>query len=216
MKLPEIIVTADGPLAVGSSPDLLRRLLLECDREVRDLGLQVGGWYNPALDESYARERLAMAGLSASEEVLTWFGWHNGYSRPFPYATPSPIPRFTMLGLDDAITVYEHELRSTRDALQSGMQIDSWGTGEGWLRLDLDVHGLAIDCSSDSALPRIRFATDEFPYYPDRFRAVSLCTYVTWMLYGLRNGGFIAHPDRSEWDIDFHKIAPTQLAAGFF
>jgi len=220
MDLPEIAQTSDGPMALHSTPQLLRKLLLNLEAECRRAGIDVDSWLKPGIDESEVRLALSGAGLSCPDELVIWYGWHNGHTRPVPRTGGPPLPRLSMMSVEEAVDVYTEKLKSKPATLQQFPDFDidhHWGAGSGWLRLDQNVHGVAIDCSLETVPPRVRFPNEDFQYETGgRFRAVSLCTYVTWQIYGLRQGGFKYNVTTATWDVDSGRLAPSQQAASFF
>jgi hypothetical protein len=199
----------------GSSPDLLRTLLHELDDEVRARGVDVDAWAAPGIPHEVARRTLSSVGLSLPAEVAVWFEWHNGLNpegpRGFPY------PNFENASIDEAVRRY----RETRAFIAPAGPADppaealELGVGEGWLRLVSSNYGLAVDCSTNEDIPRIRNAEDDFFFEPERYRARSLCTFVAWRLYGIRNGAYRWEGEGRGWAIDGLHLHPSQAAAGF-
>jgi len=218
IDLPSIVSTPNGPMVVGSSPELLKRLLVGVDRALREIGLDLDGWFRPGLSRETIAGQLRAIGLE-SPELSVWFSWHNGYRpSPLPSGEP-PIPNFVMGTLEDAVARY----RQSRSFVPPAQMQESlgaidfdFGAGEGWLRLASDSEGLAI-YAKDSISPQIRYANGDFEYAPETmYRAVSLCTYATWWLFGLRNGGYTWDVDASSWTMDIERLAPSQVEARFW
>ncbi|CAN5400266.1 hypothetical protein BH09ACT1_BH09ACT1_17060 [soil metagenome] len=220
MSVPKIVSTPDGPLASGSSPELLRYLLEYYEWELLQRGVSLQRSLAPGVDESEVRGRLAGIGLRSPEEVIVWFGWHNGPASWPRFEAKSALPNFRQARLDDAIQRYRWcvlEFQPPSDVSKERFYL---GAGEGWLRLVDDNLGCAIDCSpgsSQSEPPRIRSASELFlePGSERAYRAVSLCTLVTWWLESLHSGAFRWDAVDERWIVDRYLLPRTQRAALF-
>lgn len=212
----QFVDTDDGPMLQGACPELLVDLLEQLDDEARRAGAIIESWVAPGVQEDVVRERLAAVGLSMPAEVAAWFAWHNGFTSSAPVG--SPYPNFGNVSLERAIDGHRRLASFLADlAPDDGpAEVYEFGTGPGWLRLSGETIGLAVDCSTDDALPRIRFSSEDFFWEPVRYRARSLCTWVAGRLYGIRNGAYEWDPSVSRWRIDKGLLLhPTQREAGF-
>jgi hypothetical protein len=56
--------------------------LVELEHTLRRARAAVAGHFRPGLEGSATRSRLDQVGLVPSDEVVEWFGWHNGAGDP--------------------------------------------------------------------------------------------------------------------------------------
>jgi hypothetical protein len=209
-KLPVIILTDNGPMAQGSSPELLRELLetyeYECDR----MGSPIKRALASGIPEKQVREMLAEVGLVANDEVVTWFGWHDGVSTEIDFEiSVHAMPDFVAAPLFYAIQRYRDMVLEFEPPYGTDVPWEyfMFGAGEGWLMLIDSNRGCAIDCFAEldrSTPPRIRSASENFLESGSErlYRAVSLCTLVTWWLEGLRTGAYIWDESEQHWKVD--------------
>lgn len=200
--------TVDGPRLVGSSPSRLGELLDELEIEIDRAGLSFRSHFRPGISPHEVRERLGEQELVASEELCVWFGWQGG---PFDDGAPGIFPNFIPASIDRALADRSH--------LNAGVAVDvldSYGLSGRWLSLGMSTVGLAVECSKPVATPRIRYASEDFGFEPTGFRAVSLCTFVAWRLYGIATGGFEWSPATGMWIGDSARLHPSQVEATFW
>jgi hypothetical protein len=219
-ELPQIVPTPDGPMTVGSSPELLRYLLQYYEWELLQRGISLQRTLAPGIDESEVRGQLAGVGLHPPDEVIVWFGWHNGPATWPRFEPHSALPNFRQARLDDAIQRYRWSVLEFPPPTAVEKERYYFGAGEGWLRLVDDNFGCAIDCSPGSPStepPRIRSASESFfePGMERAYRAVSLCTLVTWWLESLRFGAFRWDAVDQRWIVDRYLLPRSQRAALF-
>ena len=93
-------------MATGSSPELLRRLLIQIEGTINEMGVNIDAWFQPGLAEDEVRGRLEEVGLECPDELVVWFGWHNGYRTSGLPAGGPAFPNFLMGTLDDATARY--------------------------------------------------------------------------------------------------------------
>lgn len=208
--LPVIILTDDGPMAQGASPELLRELLetyeYECDR----MGSPIKSAMAPGIAEQQIRAMLSEVGLVANDEVVTWFSWHDGVSTDIDFAIAvHAMPQFVAAPLFYAVQRYREFVLEFEPPYGTDVprEIFMFGAGEGWLRLVDDLRGCAIDCLGEldpSTPPRIRSASEAFDEDGSGrlSRAVSLCTLVTWWLECLRSGAYSWNAAEQHWDFN--------------
>jgi hypothetical protein len=207
--LPVIILTEDGPMAQGSSPELLRELLetyeYECDR----MGSPIERALAPGISEQQVRATLAEVGLVANDEVVTWFAWHDGERDDLEDPSLDAMPQFLPASLFYAVKRYRDSVLEFEPPYGTDVPWEyfMFGAGEGWLMLMDSSRGCAIDCFAEldrSTPPRIRSASENFLESGSErlYRAVSLCTLVTWWLEGLRTGAYIWDESEQHWKID--------------
>lgn len=218
MNLPEIVTTPNGPMAVGSSPHLLKELLAEFDQQATRSGCPLDDFTLPGVSPDTVTSSLATIGLAAPDEIVIWFGWRNG-GTGFAHA----YPRFVPASLDRAIAQYQlhQELASGLAAADpDNRDIYEGGAGPGWLPLYEDAHGCAALCTENSDAPvPIHYANTGFAERAARaaglFEAVSLCTIVTWWIDGIVSEAVWWDSEARRWDYDPSRLPPTQRAAHF-
>lgn len=220
--LPVIIQTADGPMADPAGAEVLAGLLGVLESELVAQGLSVERWLRPGLGRDEVIRMLAASGLGAPEELITLYGWHNGVVQgSWPDANPLTLPNFHFASLDIAVMLYDHKRAWVASPLWVDLKdrglIGDDGAGEGWLLIVESNKGCAVHCLRDPALPPLLHHADaELWLESDTlFRAVSLCTLVTWWIEGMRNGCYVW--DRAEmlWKIDYKLLPVSQWDARF-
>jgi hypothetical protein len=208
-ELPSIEFVDGVARARGSSPTLLRELLELLDRELGAAGVAVEAAFNPGLPRDAVEKALHSAGLAVPEEVVVWFGWHNGAAD----GPGQPIPNFYPVPLTAALSIH-----TIWDQAPEGEDPDAWAlfAGKGWLRLGADNFSVAVDCRTADDPPLIRQPTYDFDLASGRHQAVSLCTWVTWRILGLRNGAYGRFPlEPAASDYDPSLLDTSQLRADF-
>jgi hypothetical protein len=187
----------------------------------RFTGAPIDRWLAPGIGADEVRQKLVEVGLVAPDELLVWFGWHNGLARARPGEYPElALPNFVPASIDFAIRRYVDMVLNV--AIPPGEPRDSFmfGAGEGWLRIVGSLRGCAVDCSGKTppeSPPRIRSADDQFDEDdPDKLgQAVSLCTYVTWWLDRLHSGSIAWNVAEQRWDVDYADMPAAQRAVLF-
>ncbi|MCA0218566.1 MAG: hypothetical protein LCH43_14610 [Actinobacteria bacterium] len=211
----EFMATKDGPILVGSSAPRLAELLNQLEGHLVRAG-SATHLLNPGLSGQRIRNQLAASGLSAPDELIVWFGWHDGRVLDDPRSF-DVIPNFPIASLSEAIERHE-EFTSEFPGLDPRDEND-WGIPRGWLSLTQTNYGTAVHCLGEpSASPQVRVATPFF-YEEDGHRAVSLCTLVAWWIVGLGGGGYVRREPRFEydgwWDVDRARLHPLQVESLF-
>jgi hypothetical protein len=201
--------TPHGPLLTGSSPELLRTLLLEFEDELESLGCPTRSTLLPGLDRVEIEAKLASRGLACPEELVVWFEWHNGYARD-ERAPIGGLPLIMPASLDDALAAYDDSRMELELAFSEELDLErlSFGAVEGWLRLASYSETVAVECSIGGATPpRIRWANVDFaePGFETRFRAVSLCTVIHQWIADARDGAFVWN-DETRWFVNYEKL----------
>ena len=223
MILPEVVRTPHGPMAGSASAGLLRELLEEFEREARSAGAPTDLWLDDGIGASEVISELADVGLIANDELITWFGWHNGIrdaatagagSRVLPFIIPASldaaIHRYRDLVLDFVIPP---------NGSIGGNPTDMRGAGFGWLNLEADNYGLAVACRSEARFtPLVRRIEDDWddPAARGKLQVVSLCTLVTWWTQGIRNGAVVWESESHLWsEPDTAKLPLLQVDTWF-
>lgn len=165
---------------------------------------------------------LAMVGLVPGDELIVWFTWVHSQVSVLggdPIATEAPQHLHVV---NAAITAY----RRRRELVQSESESDpssarfyEMGAAEGWLQLEADNYGYAVDCSGkDASPPRLRMINEYFVEDDTEtmFRAVSLCTIVTWWLEELESGALTWDSSASRWSRKYGQGPALKLVARFW
>ena len=201
MQLPSVLGTPDGPRAEGSSPELLAELLPIYERESQAL-VGANDWANPGISPDEVRSQLADIGLSAPDELVVLFAWHNGV----PVGGRSPFPRLSFTPLDHLCADYVWRGESYLEYPEEERESISWGAGPGWFPLISDMYRPVIDCSGElEGPPRVRYtdmAFDEHEYPRTSGQIVSLCTLFTWWIEGIRSGAHTWNKNLLVWETD--------------
>ena len=200
MQLPETIETSNGLSVANASTSMLESLLLEFEEELRKAGVPVADAFADGLSPDEIAAVFERIGLPMLDEVVAWFGWHNG-------VTSLPLwgkafPRFQFYPL--AVV----EERFAGIAGWQGIDAGQWNPN--WIQLLGDQNGLAIDCiESIDGSPKVRPLTHSGDWGTQAnngpMQVVSLCTPVTWWIESLRSFEYTWHPDARAWDWDFAK-----------
>lgn len=91
MDLPITIETSDGPSVQNASAELLAQLLPMFESELARAGVPVDECFAPGLDRATTATAFQELGLPLSDELATWFAWHDGvtdlskWSHAFPH-----------------------------------------------------------------------------------------------------------------------------------
>jgi hypothetical protein len=228
IQLPAIEVGPDGPLAQGSSPELLSALLSELDEMLLANKVPVADLLSPGVSEEYVLSQMGSVGLTPPAELLVWFGWHNGATRAEgrPSIAGVALPAFVPgsvrssgahyrlhLGVPETSTNVVGELDPDLEALYVGM-----GGGVGWFPLAADGNGMLIECNiSAGTAPKLHSYDLEFdsPDARHLLRAVSLCTIATWWLEEISSGAWAWDADRKAWDENIELTSATRRQASF-
>lgn len=194
--------------AQRSSSEMLRELLGVLDHELERRGLPVKSSMRDGLAPSAVEDAFNVAGLSAPEEVIIWFGWHNG-SR----IKGQPLPNLYPVSLEEAMKIH-----ALMQQVPEAEDPNEWSAfaGHGWLRLGSETLDVAIDCRTPAELPLLRQPSFDFDEQTGQRQARSLCTWVTWRIQGLRNGAYGQFsPEQGSWAFDPGLVDRTQLQADF-
>lgn len=208
--LPDIAFVNGIATVEDPSPELLQELLRIFDAELTAGGLPLDDAFEPGMERGVVEDALRAEGLAAPEEVLVWFGWHNGSAN-----RGQPIPNLLPVSLQDALKIY-HAI--TDEKPPEGDDNDAWyaSAGPGWLRLGAETLDMAIDCRSAGESPLLRQPSYDFEEGSGKHQARSLCTWVVWRILALRNGAYGRFStSESAWEFHPNLIDPTQLEADF-
>lgn len=204
--------TPSGPMLESASPALLAELLASYESRLKALGIPLDDWLAPGLPEKAVRTELGRVGLVAPDELVVWFGWHNGRSPNVPReVSVHALPDFPPLSLSEAVNGYVRDvLHFEAPSVLPGQdpvrdEYFQFGVTQGWMRLIDSVYGCAIECvDSPAQVPRLRSANEDFfDSAPEGFyQAVSLCTLVSWWLESIDSGAFVWDAAGGRWLVD--------------
>jgi len=189
--LPEIITTPEGFSVEGASPDLLRELLDRFASTTARLGAPIEDYLNPGISEAEIEDSLGKVGLVPPDELVAWWGWHNGTApgRNLPLS-------LDLRSLEISLELYRRQIFGP----------NQWEWQRSWIPIvGNDPAGIAIDCSAPrDRPPLVRPVNGSIGTHPDDSdrQAVSLCTVVTWWLLARENGWTYVSADKNFWDVD--------------
>ena len=221
MSLPMVRRTPLGPTAEAAGPGLLRALLEKLENAVSAVGSPAGQWLEDGIAPDEVEAQLSAVGLIPSDELIVWFGWHNGIrhaatagigARVLPFLIPASlseaIGRYRSLVLDFVVP--------PEGPVGGDPRVLAGGTGFGWLNLCNDNYGFAVACRSEPRyLPRVRLIVDEWDDDPRSYQAVSLCTLVTWWIQAIEDGAVRWDNQNNLWtDPDPELLPPLQVEVG--
>jgi hypothetical protein len=197
--LPETVGTPHGPSVEGASPALLAELLVEFERQLLRVGVPVEKFLRPGAHPDFVRDVFDRNGLTAPDEAVVWFSWHDGPTR-IPDGN-QPLPRFEIWSLDEA-----DDRRHSGGAQPMGHGPEEWDPD--WFQIMGPVAGIAMNCADapeKPALVRALSHTREMGTQPEQTlqQVLSLCTPVTWWIESVREGWYQWLPELSGWDYDF-------------
>lgn len=201
IELPETIGTSHGPSVDGASPALLQELLEAFQDALAHQGVPVERFLSPGTSPERVRSRLNDIGLRAPDELVAWFGWHDGPKR-MP-GSASVLPRFLFWSLDEAISMHVSPRGQPKGT-------EDWQWNPAWLQIMGDGNGLAIHCAEDpTEPPLVRALTmdGEYGTQPKKTlrQVVSLCTPVAWWTEAVSENWYRWDAKSQLWDIDEQK-----------
>lgn len=213
MKI-EVTLTDRGPCAQPNGPEALGLLLAEYENRLRDLGIPTRELLRPGVSRGRVIDTMAEIGLTPPEELIVWFGWHNGAVYPSPIeekGVPSMVISHYGQSLSVEVAVEKHKLRSTFPA-EIG-----WNYDPGWLTLGPDSFGIAVKCNDAVGdVPLVRHVNDEHPLrdLESSHQVVSLCTLIAWQIDALEQGVYEWSASEQKWDYHYDRIPALVRATG--
>jgi hypothetical protein len=167
----------------------LRPLLAELEGRLRDYGAPVAGALRPGAPPERVRTELENDGLRAHEDLVTWWGWHEGAEAGDGDA-PADGPGI-FFRPETAVAGPWHVL-----SLADALRIRRWYRGQGLMEMLVPVlqfEGQPVLCaeSTGGAL----FVVDEgvLPDEPPQF--ASLADFVRTVLRLFDEGLIVPHPE---------------------
>jgi hypothetical protein len=135
--------------------ETLLELLVHLEAEWTRLRAPVAARLRPGLREEEVRSRLATLGLDAPDDLVTFFGWHDGEDHSDGQQRPMLVDDLFLVTLDEAVelTRFQRELSGQVSEPPSFvLWPQSWAlvcTGGGGQEL-------ALDCSSRHGVPYLK------------------------------------------------------------
>jgi hypothetical protein len=176
----------------------LKAALVRLEAALRKFGAPIVENFRPGADPAYVRETLAAEGLAAPDDLIAWWGWHDGTSAPRGTGTD---PEATLVGPWTMPTL-EHTIRHRREMIAIDRDVsDEPRLPETWLPVAMSNDSdLCADTSASSApaLYILDFETMDEPYKP---HFASLTSFVGALTQALEEGLVGAHPfdARAPW-----------------
>ncbi|CAN5267717.1 hypothetical protein BH09ACT1_BH09ACT1_12080 [soil metagenome] len=195
MKLPETHLTSRGFTVLGAGPDLLSELLHILDFEAKKRGVPVDDYYAPGLSRSQVEDPLGQIGISPPEELLVWWGWHNGIR------SPKYMTRLDQFSLDVAVSKYQHSDRGSESIFEwhpSWIHVAGSGNDGMAVCCDPTPSGVLVRSVSPSGSGTQPEETET--------QVVSLCTPITWELLGIAKGWMRWNASDGHWDTDESRV----------
>lgn len=177
MTLPEILFTPHGFMATGAGAGLLGELLAQLDFANKQAGFDLSETCNPGIGRQQIVDTWAPHGLTPPDEVITWWGWHNGFRKDI--GSRSGIQQ---LPLDFSEDKYRTMPLARAEYAWYPEWVPLWGQGPAHISMSFadDATGTPLIRATDGALGTQPEETDQ--------QVVSLCTPVTWWLIGIEKG----------------------------
>src|SRR4051812_46242873 len=85
----------------------LAETLVNIEHVIAELGAPVAGWTEPGLRLDEIAGRFDLVGLSPTDEIVTWFAWHNGVRGDVPVFAATFAPPFIWHSLDSMVDYYQ-------------------------------------------------------------------------------------------------------------
>lgn len=192
-------MTPRPPGANTAAEEPLRESLNRFEAAVRATGAGVAWLLAPGLPESDVRAELASIGMEPPQELITWFGWHNGLTQAHPKSGGDGIlVRWFPFSLKESIADWRHQPKS--------MDVFDWHPT--WLPIGaLSAHAtrLAIDCTpSQGPRARLHVAAPEDGLFNFKVMPIvdGLSTAVDWWMQALERGWIYYDSDNDMWNKD--------------
>lgn len=176
------IETELGLCLDGAGPAKLDSLLRELDHVLAALDVDLNLVLDPGIAPDLVREAFAQVGLVPPEELIVWYGWHNGLRVDAQGKYLGLTPFVAQADVDWSIANYRYQLR---EAVPMGL----WA--EGWLCMESD-RGLSAYCSRNPGdlplLRRVDFEAFDFLEESSAHQIVSLSTMVALWIDAIEAG----------------------------
>lgn len=199
------LLTPEGD-AVDASPDRLSELLREYESLLVAQSFPVDAAFNPGVPEEFVREKLAAIELMPPQELIVWFGWHNGQ----PLRMMPPLATATALQFFGSV---EYAVETLKDEAFVGAGPGRWHPN--WLRIG---QHLAIDCATlpgETPYVCAVFSTSGMPPEETYYQRRSLCTPIVYAIESLKNGSHRWNTEAELWDRDDESLPLRPFSSGY-
>jgi hypothetical protein len=184
-----------GTCLDGASPERLALLLAELDNLLATMGVNLDTVLQPGITPAEVRAAFATVNLVPPDELLVWYGWHNGLRVDSNNKYLGLSPFVAQADLDWSIRGYQYDLA---EIIPAGLGLPNW------FGIESD-RGLAVYCSGNPAdLPLVRRPEAEIYDVLEEsadHQIVSLCTMVAWWIQALEHGA--ARPSTELGQLDW-------------
>lgn len=185
-ELPRTIRTPEGLTVEGASPELLAELLVQYEETLEGLRPGCGAIFRPGLSRDEIVDRFEPLGYVPNEEVIQWWGWHDGLHLDREFVRP----------LGDAPLHLDSAIAMARAAHPHVVAPPEWLIGSwhpSWVYFDY-TGTLAIRADRELTPPPVRPHQPEMGDHTQDAEApaqvISLCTPVTWWITAIQEGWF--------------------------
>jgi hypothetical protein len=168
----------------------------------------------PGIPGDQVQQALAALGLNAPDDLLTWYGWHDGYQPRTdgppgePALTPF-LPRFEFSGLAEMCGLYLDDVKWLLDEIG--------GDGMKWFPILRDPYNdlyVVMDCGPET--PGRIAALESGAFEPWLYRPSSLEEPVGWWCDYLETGKYVYDPEteRFGYTFDLMELPPAMARSG--
>jgi hypothetical protein len=208
--------------SIAPATPLSRGLLQELEAELGAQGAVCVEYFRPGLSADSADELAAAHGLTLTEELRTWWGWHDGGSWSGDHGNAEQwIGPVRFAPLEDSLRLTEERRAIARiGAAESEGPLgdpEFWWPSH-WIAVSEYPGGaLAAECARDSrpAVVSGLHAVDwADPDSIHRLRVESMGELVGWWIDALRRGAWRWDATRYLWQLDSHTLPPPRASSG--
>lgn len=197
----ELIELANGTrTTVATGANALCDALEQLDSRLERAGITTAVTMRPGLPPAEVQAKFKAVGLTAPDELVALYGWHDGYA-PEGYER-WPLPDIALAPLDIVLERFagREQVAGTHLELDAPLVI-----------LEADVRGHAVLCDRPPSEPPevLFFSEDERVLERDGPVGRSICTWVASWILRIDLGAVraVGPVDRREWRIDQAKAA---------
>jgi len=161
-------------------PDRLHRALERLEAVLAAQGHPVVDGLQPGIKENEVRGRLAQWGLDPPEDLITYFGWHNGYVTPAGRDFHGEIGSGVRpMSLAQACQAYEEGVRFDLETL---VEHTGWADGTEWFPVVVSTSGryVLMDCRRDTPSRGSVAGWENLEMTEPQFRPATLAQPVEW------------------------------------
>jgi hypothetical protein len=187
----ETIQTPGGLSVAGASAGLLGELLAELDVILEESRPGHREIMRPGATVEEIRSTLEPRGIEPNDEIITWFGWHDGIREGSKI-----LSRILPIRLSKALEIVDHEVLGVGDKT---LWHPAW--------IPVTEGGLwAARADTEIDPPPVRPVQRDMGTHtqdaPPTYQVISLCTPIAWRLQALREGWERFNPTTGRWEAD--------------